>query len=329
MQLIEKTKGLLIDFIKSSEYGNRKLYQFKSLLGKGLSPDMAFPELISLEVSSICNLSCIHCPPHIKEFIEATRKHTHMDYDLFNRMMDEIDLYGKREIALHKDGEPLIHPEIIKIIERVKKSQPHYVYITTNGHYLKPEITDAILANKIDTINFSIGAYSEEFYGKVRGRGFDKVISNIKSFLESVLKSNWKPKITVQIINLPEYNEMKSEIKEFKKYWADFDAEIDVWEKLTWGTLPSNEKFRYRYPCYSLWNSVFINSNGIVTPCCMDWKQELDIGNVANESIKEIWAGKKLRSLRETHINNKEHQIDICNSCNYWKWQPMLLNYDV
>lgn len=83
------------------------------------------------------------------------------DIALFDRLMDEIDKKGNRQVALHKDGEPLLHPQITYILNRIKKYQNHAVYLTTNAHRLSGEIAHAIIDNRIDIVNFSIGAYSE------------------------------------------------------------------------------------------------------------------------------------------------------------------------
>ncbi|MDP2303226.1 MAG: radical SAM protein [Ignavibacteria bacterium] len=325
--MFSNIKEKIISAIKLTEFGNRQFYLLKDKLGKNPIPDLEFPELLSLELSSICNLTCIHCPSHNSEFAGVTRKHEHINYDLFMSLMDEIDLYGKRQIALHKDGEPLIHPRIVDILERVKKNVPHEVYLSTNGLTLNRKLCDLILANRIDIVNFSIGAGSGEFYEKVRGKGFHKLIKNVHDFLNMVSESKWKPKVIVQIIELPEHQEMSKEIKAFKKYWKNFDVEIAVWKKLTWGVFENDGTFPYRYPCYSLWNSFNINSNGLVTACCIDWKQELVIGNVYNRRIKEIWSDETLKELRLRHINKEENEIDACRTCNYWKWQPMLIEY--
>ena len=49
-----------------------------------------FPELIGLEIASSCNLSCIHCPPHLKEFKDKVRKFGIMDMELFHKLSEEI-----------------------------------------------------------------------------------------------------------------------------------------------------------------------------------------------------------------------------------------------
>ena len=268
--------------LSNSAFGHEFIYQAKRITGRLPEPDYNFPQHISLEISSLCNLACVHCPPQSPDYKEFHRQKGNMEIPLFNQVMDEIDQRGPHHIALHKDGEPLLHPEIGYILQRVKKNQKHTVYLTTNAHGLTPEIRKEILENQINVINFSIGAHSEEFYRKVRGRGFDRVMKNIHGFLDLVKSSDWKPNILVQIINLPEYEEMKDEIRNFKKYWLNFNLGIQIWDKLNWGVYETSKNKIKRYPCYSLWKYIFVNSDGKASACCMDWKQDLIIGRDLN-----------------------------------------------
>jgi len=322
-------KNSVIRGLKKISLGNDVFYRAKSLLGRLPKPDMSFPALINIEISSICNLKCTHCPPHMDIFKGQSRKHNNMGLSTFNKIMDEIDKFGKRSISLHKDGEPLLHPNIEEILNRVKLNQDHLVYLTTNGHKLNKRINEILLKNKIDIINISLGAATAEFYEKIRGRDFIKVMDNINCLLEDIKKAAWKPRIIMQIIELSEFPEMKEEIKKFKQTWQTRDVEISIWKKLNWGVFKENSVFSYRYPCYSLWESFNINSNNIVTACCMDWKQELVIGNIENNRIEEIWQDDLLRRLRVMHINGEESKIEMCEKCNYWSWQPKLMKYPI
>lgn len=317
----------LIKPIENTATGHEFIYQIKRLTGRLPQPDYNFPQHISLEISSLCNLSCVHCPPQSNEYNEYHRQKGNMDMSLFNKLMDEIDEYGDRHIALHKDGEPLLHPEMRTILQRVKQNQNHTVYLTTNAHRLSPIVAEEIINNKINVVNFSIGAFTEGFYKKVRGRGFDRVMKNIHGFLDFVQKSEWKPDVLVQIIDLPEYKEMKSEIKNFKKYWSKYDVKLQIWDKLNWGVYDTTQSKSKRYPCYSLWKYIFINSDSTASACCMDWKQDLLIGDSNNQTISEIWRASQIKELRKTHIDSEESTLPICDKCNYWSWLPKISEY--
>jgi len=320
-------KHKIKDILYSNNTGRELIFRYKKLKGNIPVPDMEFPQLINIETVSSCNLSCVHCPPHMKEFKDEVRKFGIMSMDLFEKLMNEIDNYGERRIALHKDGEPLLHPQIIEILERVKRNRNHIVYLTTNGHRLNENISRSIFENRIDVINFSIGAATKEFYSKVRGKHFDKVMENILNFLNFREKSDWKPRVIVQIINLPQFPEMKREIKLFRNFWRKYDVEIQEWDNLTWGVFDYKEAELNRYPCYSLWESTVVNSDGIVSACCMDWKQQLQTGNAYEQQLKDIWKGDDLRRIRKLHIEHKENELPVCPTCNYWAWQTRLENY--
>ena len=320
-------KNKITSSLKKTNLGQNLLFQAKKISGRLPVVDYNFPNSISLEIASICNLSCTHCPPHNNEYKAQTRKFGIMDMPLFYNLMDEIDKSKVCNLALHKDGEPLLHPNIVDILERMKINRQHHVYLTTNAHKLTREIGMAILQNKIDTINFSIGASSQEFYEKVRGKGFQIVIENILSFLKLRSEAEWKPRVTVQIINLPEYPEMKKEIEQFKKFWATYEVEIVIYNKLTWGVLDAEKVKIKRYPCLSLWKNFFVNSDGKVSVCCMDWTQSLIIGDANKQLIAKIWKEKEIKELRKIHIDNKEGTLDLCKTCNYWATVPRLQEY--
>jgi radical SAM protein with 4Fe4S-binding SPASM domain len=72
-----------------------------------------------------------------------------------------------------------------------------------------------------------------------------------------------------------------------------------------------------------------VNSDGKVSACCIDWNQQLLIGDVNLQSIAEIWKDKPLQKLRQMHINHKEKELPLCDKCNYWYWQPYIGKYNL
>lgn len=288
--------------------------------------DFEFPELVNIETASVCNLTCRHCPSHATGQSEKPRKFGVMPFERFNKIMDEVDVYGIRNISLHKDGEPLLNKEIIRIIERVKLNQNHYVYLTTNGHYLSDEIICAIVKNNIDRVNISIGAASSEAYKDIRGGELSKVIHNVNKLLDACDLHGVRTKVSVQIIRI-QYESIECEIEKFKEYWGDKNVDIEIWDELSWGIDNGQQDFKFRYPCYALWNSLTINHDGLVSACCMDWNQSLILGDVEKTSITEIWHSENVRNIRSRHIAKDYRSIQLCKKCNYWRWLPRIKKY--
>ena len=81
-----------------------------------------------IEITNICNLNCIFCP-------KTLRKPKFMSCDEFKIIADKLKNYGDY-IYLHVLGEPLLHPDIEKILS-ISESFNFKVIITTNGLYKK------------------------------------------------------------------------------------------------------------------------------------------------------------------------------------------------
>ena len=64
------------------------------------------------------------------------------------------------------------------------------------------------------------------------------------------------------------------------------------------------------YPSYTF----FIDYNGDVLMCSHDWGKKMIMGNVKNNTIKEIWTSKKFDFARKKLIN-AERNFSPCDVC--------------
>ena len=67
--------------------------------------------------------------------------------------------------------------------------------------------------------------------------------------------------------------------------------------------------------CPQIFKSVQVNADGRIIPCCIDWEVINNIGDINNESLKDIWNGSVLHDLRNTHLKGKRFEIDPCKGC--------------
>src|SRR5574344_1889955 len=104
---------------------------------------------IYLEVTNICNLNCIFCPVNNRE------KHF-MDINDFKFILNALKGYTNY-LYFHLMGEPLMHPEINKLIDLGALN--YKINITTNGYLIKP-----IKENKnIRQINISLHSFDPKY----------------------------------------------------------------------------------------------------------------------------------------------------------------------
>ena len=88
----------------------------------------------------------------------------------FKKIIDESILYGKRLIiTINKDGEPLLHPELPKMVKYAKdKKAAHKINFYTNGILLSETKSLELINSGLDTIHISIDAFSKGTYKKLK-----------------------------------------------------------------------------------------------------------------------------------------------------------------
>ena len=75
---------------------------------------------------------------------------------------------------------------------------------------------------------------------------------------------------------------------------------------------------KQRKPCAGLWETPVVNHNGDVTTCCLDVDMENKLGNLAEESLLEIWRGPRIHSWRMAQILGRFHESGpACIRCNF------------
>jgi radical SAM protein with 4Fe4S-binding SPASM domain len=283
--------------------------------------DYNYPATFNLEPTNLCNLSCQMCPRD-----KSQRKPGYLDMGLFKKIVDEAKEFGPRHFVLHKDGEPLLHKNIVDMVRYIKESHKgNTTYISTNGLLLTEDKALGLINVQLDQLHISVGAATPETYLKIRGGNLETVENNIKRFI--TLKgslSSQKPILTLQIIKMTETSE---EIQLFINKWRPYKANFSIPNFLTWGGAENNaimkeQKPRKRYPCHSLWFAPSINWDGKVSICCIDWNNEEIIGDLSRQTLAKIWQSDKIKQYRQYHLSGNYDKIPLCRNCNYWRETP-------
>lgn len=68
---------------------------------------------------------------------------------------------------------------------------------------------------------------------------------------------------------------------------------------------------------------MFINSDGNVSPCHVDWQQKLILGNVSDESLIQIWNGSRYYELQKDMLKHGKNCREICSICSYPDYTAM------
>lgn len=66
--------------------------------------------------------------------------------------------------------------------------------------------------------------------------------------------------------------------------------------------------------CWKMWHSCVITWDGKVVPCCFDKDATHQLGNLAQNSFKEVWLSQAYNQFRQ-HLLISRKNIDICQNC--------------
>ena len=272
------------------------------------------PTILQIEPTNYCNCKCLCCSIH-----RSKRKRGYMDLYLFKKIIDDASQIGVKRIHLYLHGEPLLHPQIVKMIDYIK-SKNLSVDLTTNGMLFTKDKIESILhsgVNNKDIITFSILGYSKEVHERImKGINHDEVVRNIFYLLKlkEKIKKN-RPTIQIAFYTMPE-NEHEKE--QFMKYWrgkVDYLKAYPISKSFSGYKKEVYAEKHRKYSCETLWERMTIFWNGDVTICCSDVDGDHILGNLKDQSITKIWNDQKLLSIKKLHKKKQFQKIPFCYNC--------------
>lgn len=304
------------------------LYNTAMAKAKRVGPLM-LPVHISIEPTNVCNLRCPVC-----ETGNGSMQRTPgmLDVHLYKRFIDEIAPHTA-VLMYYFMGEPFLNKRAYEMI-RYARQKDIYVETCSNGDYVDPA---GVIYSDINQVSIQIGGMTQRTHEIYRVRGdLARVTRNLERILEErrrnpgsnvqvevgfvVMKHNehevpefvrWAKEIGVDRANVIDpcvrtIAEGYDLLPEDKRYWF-YDEEAFARGVLKPKHLPDNE-------CTWVWNSVMINWDGGVVPCCRDTQGKHPFGNVFETPLRQIWNGDAIRDFRRAIVSN-QRDVDICRLC--------------
>ena len=140
---------------------------------------------VLIEITNKCNLKCIHC---FNYFDRENGRVSYISLDKIKYIIDKCKIYSLEKVYL-SGGEPLLHPDIIKVIELCGKYPDVFFTITTNGLLFSPKIISAIEKYTNICVQLSVDKLKKSSYEAQRGIGTYKKFNQVlKMLLTSKIK---------------------------------------------------------------------------------------------------------------------------------------------
>jgi radical SAM protein with 4Fe4S-binding SPASM domain len=245
-----------------------------------------------------------------------------MDIALFEKVIKQCRDCGVKVVGFHTTGEPLMHKEFIQQLE-IAHTYGVPVAVCSNGLLLNEDNIAAMIKYPPVNIEISVDGATKESYESIRrGGNFEKLLKNL-SLLRKKLNDS-KSTIPLYVRNVL----LKENIDTIGLFFDVFNQYLDSRNKILFtlaNSLSAEErkdyftiygtKTRSKVPCGMLWSGTAVFNDGNVSACCRDYHGELIMGNINEQSLSDIWTGKKYQELRQKHLNGDVSDINMCSNC--------------
>jgi radical SAM protein with 4Fe4S-binding SPASM domain len=297
----------------------------------GTPVQWGLPMSISFEPTTSCNLRCPECPSGLRAFTRPTGM---LEQSFFRQTVDEVYkdiLY----LIFYFQGEPFLNKNFLDMVQYAS-AKGIYTATSTNAHYLNDDVAKRTVESGLDRLIISIDGTTQEVYEQYRiGGKLHKVIEGAKNIVKwkRELKSK-TPFVFFQFLvvrpNEHQVDEIKRIAKEVGVDEVRFKtAQVYDYENDPNQLIPINEKYsrytkdkignyisknKFANHCWKLWQANVITWDGLVVPCCFDKDATHQLGDLKNQSFREIWHNGKYKKFRRELMTSRKN-IDICANC--------------
>lgn len=267
---------------------------------------------LAIEVSGICNLRCQMC-----SYPSSNRKKGFMEWNLFEKIVNDAAKNGHDIASLHFFGEPLLWPHIVEGIELLSK-KGLYPRISTNGMLLTGELAYKLQSAGLKEIMVTIDTLIPEAYPNIRAGGkLSVVIKNIHDAIAAA------PNMQISAQLMPtKYNPRETEKDFYEEFGRHNNFKVQQWFVIRMANSENISQDLSHKPdevdkrlCSKIFDRVDVLWDGTTVLCCLDYEGKLVTGNLKDNSISYSWLGPKAMALRKKILKGEWMDLITCRQC--------------
>lgn len=251
-----------------------------------------------------------------------------MSLETFKQVISQVSTVTKW-VALHLMGDPLVHPDLEKLLDLCEAEQLK-VFLVTNGVLLKsPEL---LLHRAIQQVSFSLHSYTDNFPKKDP----TEYLRRIFEFTELAFEKRPKLFINYRLWNI---NAEAGGDKHNSIFFTAIETRFGIsiprdWDHRTkknlilknYLSLHFDTEFTWpdlQLPilgesgtCHGLRSHFGVLVDGTVVPCCLDKEGKIPLGNLTQSPIRDILSTPRAKAI----VNGFRQQVlieDLCKRCQY------------
>lgn len=287
------------------------------------------PETLSfiwLEITTSCNLRCIHCYASSGQSDTSQGIMTEKNWE---KVMEESHALGCRRLQLI-GGEPFCIGvnNLLNVVQIARNIGYEFIEVYTNCTMINSKVLKFFKENNV--------AIATSLYGS-KAEIHDSITQQIGSFNQTVKIIKKIVKLNLPLrVGIIEMRQNTENIKETEKFLYKIgvqEIKIDIVRPSGRGcnedllncslidkqnrkspffpkcSFSDFQKAHYGHNCFA--NKICITANGDILPCIME--RNVVIGNILKDSLQEIMSSEGTKRIR----NITKDEIEVCRDCEY------------
>jgi MoaA/NifB/PqqE/SkfB family radical SAM enzyme len=256
--------------------------------------------------------------------LESELEQGRMTPELYRKIVDELAGLAPRRISPYLMNEPLLDPRLPEFVRYTTERVPEATtLITTNGTRLTEAFGAALIDAGLKRVKVSLQSLDPETNKRLMGDRVDsaEVVRNVIAF-HRVIREKRAKQVDLRVsMIVTRYNQ--AEIDAARRFWRKQGIRLVTSALENRGgniaeadALNPHEMARLNGDCTRPSKDMCILWNGDAVLCCVDWWRTTIVGNVAEQSIREIWNGPRLTEIRKALRENDCSVLPkICACC--------------
>ena len=283
------------------------------------------PPSIKTETSNRCNYKCSFCSLRTRE----NPGKEDMPWESLKHVIDITRAAGVDEYGCFYLGESTMAPDLLeREIRYAKEIGFPYVFLTTNGSLLTPDMAFNLMMAGLDSLKFSINAADNEQFEEVMGvkaKNYRAALHNLQGARMIRDVYGFKTRIYASYIQFDgeQAERMEALLDEHVRPYADEVYALPLYSmglraaeieeatgyKPTHGNQGRVGAIRQGIPCWSVFKEAHVrinpdNGHPILAACCFGSDSRFDICDLMDyDNFMDAWNHDKLQEIRQAHLD--------------------------
>jgi MoaA/NifB/PqqE/SkfB family radical SAM enzyme len=304
------------------------------------------PYLLIIDACNYCNLKCPLCPTGLGDL---GRPQSMLSFEHFQKYFDPLAPW-LFEAYLHNWGESLLNKQVYRMIEYAQRKD---VGTNLSSNFVKTSSQDIdnILESGLEYLVISLDGTTQDSYGTYRiGGNYQQVVQNMSELLRRRnLRKKKTPVVEWQFIVMKQNEHQVAEAEVMAKalgvdllrfipvgmpYEFTNRKEVaDKWFPTTVSGRNSSDHEEQQFgqaakpgPCFYLYRSMVVNSDGGVSPCCVVYRKNRDFADLGQGDfdLRQVWNNEKYVSGRALFSSKSplKKKSTVCDGCDIFERHP-------